>query len=300
MGKLEKMKEEYDNIKAPKELNARIQQEIGKSRKRQSGTDGAIRKRNFSKGIRILVTAAAAVCIIFTMLLNTNPVFAKEAAAMPGIGNIARLFTFRSYETEKEGIEISVDIPFVDLPTVEMIAEDTGIVTEELNLKIYQLCEKYAEDAALRAEEYKTAFLETGGTEEEWEAHNIRITVSYEIKQQNDKYLSFIIRGTDNWTNACQDTKYYNLDVETGKTVTLEDLLGSGCRELVNESIREQISERETAGDVFWEEDKGGFTGISENANFYINENNNPVIVFGKYEIAPGSSGEIEFEIADR
>ncbi len=300
MGKLEKMKEEYDYIDVPEELGVRIQREIAKSLKQKSGKNGAARKNSLSKGIRIMVTAAAAVCIIFIVVLNTNPVFAKEAAVLPGIGNIARLFTFRSYETEMDGIGISVDVPFIDLPSVEMIAEDTGVVTGELNQEMYRLCGKYAENAALRAEEYRTAFLETGGTEEEWEAHNIRITVSYEIKQQNDTYLSFIIRGTDNWANVYQDTKYYNLNVSTGKTVTLEDLLGSGFRELVNESIREQISEREMAGEVFWETDKGGFAGISEDVNFYINESNHPVIVFEKYEIAPGSSGEIEFEIVNR
>lgn len=300
MGKLEKMKEEYDFIDVPEELGVRIQQEIEKSQKKMEGKNGAVRKSNLSKGIRIMVTLAATVCIIFTVVLNTNPVFAKETAALKGIGNIARLLTFRSYETEMDEIGISVDIPFVDLPSVEMIAEDTGITTDELNQEIYFLCEKYAEYASLRAEEYRTAFLETGGTEEEWEEHDIRITVSYEIKQQNDKYLSFIIRGTDNWANAYQDTKYYNLDVNTGKAVTLEDLLGSGFEELVNESIREQISERKMAGEVFWEADKGGFAGISEDVNFYINEGNCPVIVFEKYEIAPGSSGEIEFEIAYR
>ena len=36
---------------------------------------------------------------------------------------------------------------------------------------------------------------------------------------------------------------------------------------------------------------------ITKDARFYINENNNPVIVFEKYEIAPGSSGSVEFEI---
>ncbi len=54
-------------------------------------------------------------------------------------------------------------------------------------------------------------FLETGGTPGEWAEHNIRITVGYEIKQQSDKYLSFVVRGTENWTNAYSDSKYYNL-----------------------------------------------------------------------------------------
>jgi len=54
-------------------------------------------------------------------------------------------------------------------------------------------------------------FWETGGTPGEWAEHNIRITVGYEIKQQSDKYLSFVVRGTENWTNAYSDSKYYNL-----------------------------------------------------------------------------------------
>lgn len=140
--------------------------------------------------------------------------------------------------------------------------------------------------------------METGGTPEEWAEHNIQIVVGYEIKQQNNDYLSFIIRGTENWTNAYSETKYYNLDLKTGKFVTLQDMLGSHYIELANECIREQIAEREKAGEVFFTAEEGGFWGISEDTKFYINENNRPVIVFEKYEIAPGSSGEIEFEIA--
>ena len=74
-------------------------------------------------------------------------------------------------------------------------------------------------------------------------------------------------------------------------------MLGDHYVELANESIREQISERQKAGEIFFTAEEGGFTGISEDTKFYINGNNHPVIVFEKYEIAPGSSGEIEFEI---
>lgn len=227
------------------------------------------------------------------MALNTNPVFAKEAAQLPVIGTLARVLTFRSYETEKDDIAVSVEIP-----TIEMIAADTGITVDAVNQEILTLCTQYADDAVLRAQEYRTAFLETGGTPEEWAEHNIQIVVGYEIKQQNNDYLSFIIRGTENWTNAYSETKYYNLDLKTGKFVTLQDMLGSHYIELANECIREQIAERQKAGEVFFTAEEGGFWGISEDTKFYINENNRPVIVFEKYDFAPGSSGEIEFEIA--
>lgn len=291
MSKLETMKERYDQIKIPEELNMRIEQEIEKSRKQQEEKRRVGRSRRFKRIIRS-VEAAAAIGILFTAALNTNPVFAKEAGELPLIGGLARILTFRSYETEKDDIAVSVEIP-----TIEMIAEDTGVEVDKINQEILVRCNQYADEALQRAEEYRTAYLETGGTPEEWAEHKIKITVDYEIKQQNNEYLSFVVRGTENWTNAYSESRYYNLDLRTGKMVTLEDMLGGNYVELVNESIRKQIVERENSGEVFFAAEEGGFAGISEDVKFYINEDNRPVIVFEKYEIAPGSSGEIEFEI---
>lgn len=292
MGKLDEMKERYDQTAIPEELNVRIRQEIEMSRNKQAEKRGKGRSRRIKVIIRSMEAAAAAVCILFTAALNTSPVFAKEAGQLPVIGGLARVLTFRSYETEKDDIAVSVEIP-----TIEMIAEDTGIAVDEINQEILARCEQYADEALRRAEEYRTAFLETGGTQEEWAQHDIKITVDYEIKQQNGDYLSFVVRGTENWTTAYSESNYYNLDLRTGKMVTLKDMLGADYVEVANESIRKQIAERQKAGEVFFTAEEGGFAGISENAKFYINKNNRPVIVFEKYEIAPGSSGEIEFEI---
>ncbi len=292
MGRLENMKERYDAVVIPAELNDRIQQEITRSRRQQAEKKAASRRHTFRKMIRGMAAAAAAAGILFTTALNTSPVFAKEAAQLPVIGGVARILTFRSYETEKDDIAVSVEIP-----TIEMIAADTGITVDGINQEILDQCEQYAHDALLRAEEYRTAFLETGGTLDEWAEHNIKITVGYEIRQQSNDYLSFVVRGTENWTNAYSESKYYNLDLNTGRPVTLQDLLGSDYVELADKSIREQIARRQNAGEVFFTAEEGGFTGISEDVRFYINRDNRPVIVFEKYEIAPGSSGEVEFEI---
>lgn len=292
MGRLEKMKERYDEIVIPEELNVRINQEILKSRRQQAEKKRVGKRYRLKKVFSSIAAAAAAVCVLFTAALNTSSVFAKEAAQIPFIGELARVLTFRSYETEKDDIAVSVEIP-----TIDLIAEDTGIKVDKINQEILDRCNQYADDALLRAEAYRTAFLKTGGTLEEWAEHNIKITVGYEIKQQSNEYLSFIVRGTENWTNAYSESKYYNLDLNTGKSVTLKDMLGRDYIKMVNKSIREQIAERQNAGEIFFTAEEGGFTGISKDAKFYINAKNNPVIVFERYEIAPGSSGEIEFEI---
>ena len=292
MSSLKEMKERYEQIPIPDALSIRVQQEIMESQKQQMEKEKRSHRYWFRQTIRSMGTAAAAIGILFTLALNTMPAFAMEAAELPGIGGLARVLTFRSYETEQDDITMSVEIP-----SIEMIEEDTGIDVAEINQEILNRCNQYAEEALSRAEAYRTAFLGTGGTLEEWAKHKIRITVGYEIKHQDDAYLSFVVRGNENWSNANQKARYYNLDLRTGAYVTLEDLLGDDYEALANEAIRKQIREREETGEAFFAEDDGGFTGISENTNFYINAKHNPVIVFEKYEIANGAAGEIEFEI---
>lgn len=295
MGRIEEMKKEYDRIPIPAELSVRVQAEIEKSRIRQLEKNRSCRLRRCRKVAGVMGGLAAGVCIVFTMALNTNAAFAKETAQLPVIGGLARVLTFRSYEEEKDDIGISVEIP-----TIDMIAEDIGTTADEINQEIYDLCDRYANEAVMRAEEYRTAFFDTGGTQEEWEAHKIKIKVTYEIKQQGSRYLSFVVWGTESWVSAYNESRYYNLDLRTGEMVTLEDMLGENYVEQINDSIREQIEERQKNGEVFFTESEGGFTGISEDVKFYINESERPVIVFEKYEIAPGASGEIEFEIGGK
>ena len=288
MSSLQEMKEQYDNIPIPDDLSLRVQQAIAESREKQPKPE----RLWVSRTIRGVGTAAAAACVLFTVALNTVPAFAAEVSQLPVLGPLARVLTFRSYETEQDEIAVSVEIP-----SIEVIRQDTGTEVDAVNQEILNRCREYEETALARAEAYRTAFLETGGTLEQWAQHNIRITVGYEIKHQDGKYLSFVISGSENWSNANPEVRYYNLDLNTGAYVTLRDLLGDNYETLANESIRQQIRERETAGEVFFPEDMGGFTGITEYTKFYINANHNPVVVFEKYEIANGSAGEIEFEI---
>ena len=230
--------------------------------------------------------------ILFVTALNTNTAFAREISEIPVLGAVARIFTFRSYVEESDELKVSVEIP-----SLEMISEETNGLADSVNQEIHTLCEQYADEAVKRAEEYKKAFMETGGTQEEWEAHNIEIRVFYEIKSQTEDFLSFAVSGTENWTSAYSEKRYYNIDLKNEKLVTLEDILGEDYITIVNTDIQRQMQSREESGEVFFTPEEGGFTGISDDVKFYINESGNPVVVFGKYEIAPGSAGEVEFEI---
>lgn len=289
MKQLKEAKKRYEEIVVPEELSERVQEAVRNSERNRN----AVKLQKRSSIPKSVAGVAAVILITFTVLLNTSTSFAQNVSTMPIIGAVAKVLTFRAYEKEEEDLKLSVKIP-----SVEMISKDTNGLAESINQEVYRLCQQYAEEAVQRAEEYKKAFMDTGGTEEEWRAHNLEIHVWYEINAQTGNYLSFSVMGAESWNSANHEKKYYNIDLKTQKIVSLKDLLGEDYIEIANESIKNQIETKsQEMGIQFWTPEEGGFTGISEDVCFYINKAGNPVIIFEKYEIAPGSAGVVEFEI---
>lgn len=166
MNPMEEAKKRYEETEIPQELAERIQVEIRRAEGKRR------RVRLWNRGLRGGMAAAAAGAVLFTTALNTSTAFAESAGQLPVIGAVARVFTFRAYETETDDLKISVEIP-----SIEMISQEFAGLEQSVNEEIYQLCEQYAAEAQARAEEYRQAFLDTGGTQEEWEAHQIEIKV---------------------------------------------------------------------------------------------------------------------------
>ena len=287
MKRMMETKQKYDEIPIPQELSKRVMLEIENANiKYQQQCKKARRLSIMKKG----VTSVAAAIMVLAVGVNTSESFAKEMIDIPVIGTIANVLTFRSYEEKKENFDITVEIP-----SIELISEDLKELEKETNKDIYTFCEQYVEQAKKRMYEYKQAFLETGGTEKEWNEHSIMIKVWYEVKSQTDQYLSLMITGAESWASAYSEIKYYNFDKKAGKWITLRDVLGDDYMQIAEQSIQKQIEQRENeTGMQYWYEDS---EGINENTKFYMNEAGNPVIVFEKYEIAPGAPGQQEFQI---
>lgn len=285
MKKMSDLRRNYEDVHMTSEQVAVMKSvlEATKQEKQKASRINRIRK----------IFATAAAIATFIILPNTSPVVANAMQSIPVVGKIARIVTFRSYVEETDDLKISVDIT-----SIEMIKTENSELEDAVNQEIYNLCEEYKNEAVQRAADYRKAFLETGGTQEEWEAHNIEIMVDYEIKSQTEEYLSFTVFGTENWNSGCNETRYYNIDLQEESLITLEDILGEDYINVANAGIKAQIQQKsEKNGEVYFGVEEGGFTSISENTKFYMNQSGNPVIVFDKYEIAPGSMGTVEFEI---
>lgn len=245
---------------------------------------------SFARSRRMLTrlsASAAAVVLVFSLGVNLSPAFADAMRDVPVLGSIAEVVTLKNYFEQKDNVSYSVRQPAV--------ADDQGQVQDDVvNQQIQQAIDTYLADAQQRIEEYKEAYLATGGTEEEFLSRNIQVQVDYQVFSQTEDTLSFALYMDENWVNSYGIVKYYNLDLQTGQPLTLQDLLGDNWQSMVNEEIAAQIQQQEQEG-VPYLIDESTFSGVTDQTKFYINDQHQIVIVFDKYEIAPGSSGRPEF-----
>ena len=302
MKEMKEAKKLYETVAIPAELEQMVEATLRSHHvviPQKAVFDRNYKRRVYGSNRNTAAWSGMAAGVAFGALvigLNTNSVFASAMQQNALLGPVAKVLTFRTYEEKDSDKAVYEKVPGVSIDEADV--KETQLA-QAVNQKIQEQCDAYVKDAITRVQDYKEAFLETGGTEAEFEQKNIQIRVDYEVLSQTADSVSFVVRGTESWVSAYAITEYYNLDLNSLKDITLKDLLGENYISIINDSIRAQIKEREAQDDSadFFSEEEGGFQGIDDTAKFYINADGNPVVVFDKYTIAPGYMGQVEFEI---
>ncbi len=126
--------------------------------------------------------------------------------------------------------------------------------------------------------------------------------VNYEVVTDNADYLvlkvwMFYAAGDSNTFN-----QYWVFSKHTGKEVPMTDVITAEVFAAAKEQIRaEMVESNETAETMYWVDDESldtAMDNLDSARHWYINTDGDLVIVFDKYEIAPGAQGESEFVIA--
>lgn len=280
MKNLKKAKKIYNSIKIPEHLNYVVNRAIANNSKP---------KYHIFKYFNYAVSTVTCTFIAFVLLINTNSSLASNISEIPIVGDIAKIFTVKEVKEEDSTKLINAKIPAL---------ENTGNTDLErrINYEIMLKINEILEEAEKRAAEYKNAVIETGGTEENY--HPMKIQIDYKVGYSSNDVVSFTILKSETLASAYTEMYFYNIDIKTGKNLNLRDLLGNDYKKIVDETIYKEIAERSKNPDNIYFTEENGFEGIeNEYQNFYINSNGNVVIVFEKYEIAPGYMGIQEFEI---
>ena len=264
-----------ESMEIPSTVKSKIEQTLMQLPKQEQQPVYSNRKR----------FAYAFACIAFIMLFllpNVSTTYAKTLEQIPIIGELVKVVTIRNYYYADDKHEMDIHVPKVD-------NEENGAF-DAINADVEELTQMLVERF------YKD--LETFGGE----GHS-SVYVNYEVVTNTDSWFTLKLIVNEVAGSGNTYYKYYHLNKLTGATVTLEDIISDKAfYQVVAEDIKQQMRE-EMAQDSnlkYWVDDStfgDDIVSIDGKHNFYFNKENDLVIPFDKYEVAPGYMGTSEFVV---
>ena len=231
--------------------------------------------------------AAAAFLIAVTVGANVSPDMAYAMSDIPVLGAVVRVVTLDRYHKIIGGSEADIVTPEIQgLADSELMEK----INKELGDNANQLKQEFERDASELAAEYGS------------DAH-MGLVYGYTVRTDTDDYYAVDIYFYNVAGSSSTTHRFYTIDKKTKELVTLDGIFSEGADYVsrLNEIIKAEMLRRnnEENGMFFAEPDEfgDGFTGISSQQSFFINEEGELVICFDKYEVAAGAQGSPEFVI---
>lgn len=306
---IEDLKKEYEGIRMSEPQVNAFKQSIERAKK-----DNRRIKR--MRGWKMAGTAVAAVFIAFIILPNTSATVAHAMAKIPLLGNVVQVVTFRDYSYDSETQIADIDVPKLEI--AEENETDGGVVTADVmsgedglayggdaeNVpSVYTLDESAGkinsniEDLTNRIiADFEEAVKSETGVKE--------VIVSYEVVATPEQYFTLKLAHYESEADGAEYHYYYTIDMTTGEYLKLQDLFVEDADYIgvISEEIIWQMQEQMATDDTvaYWldeEMEEWNFKEITENTQFYINENNHLVIIFNEGDVAPMYMGVVTFEI---
>ena len=273
---MNRFRNEYENIEIPDELEFLVRTTIKEQEKKMK------RKNIINKS----VIAAAVAGVVFVGSINLSSEISYALSEVPVLGSIVRVLTFKTFELKDNNFDAQLKTPAIEGLDSKLEAM--------LNEKYLDENQKLYDDFMKEIDELKKADMD--------EAH-MGIASGYEVKTDTDKLL-VIGRYVVNTAGSSSTTiKYDTIDKQNKLLITLPSLFKDEAYiDIISENIKAQMKEQmKDENKVYWLEDEmmgdENFSKIDKNQSFYITKDNQLVIAFDKYEVAPGYMGNPEFII---
>ncbi len=126
--------------------------------------------------------------------------------------------------------------------------------------------------------------------------HKLIADITFQNYYSDDKIISFSINATQIMADSYLQKKFYTVDLKTGEVYNIEHFLGSDYQNIVKKSVQQQIAEnKEKYPNLMYFDEAVNNLKITNEQPFYINKDNQVVVVFNQFEIAPGYMSLPEF-----
>lgn len=230
-------------------------------------------------------TALAACLALFIALPNLSAGAAETMRAIPVVGELVELVTFRTYVREDEYHQARVEIPTVETGGSGAIQNSVDTINQDVETLTQTLIDQFETDAADLGDQAHTA-----------------LEIRHRVVTNTDRWFTLELEVWQGAGSSNTTYYYYHIDKSTGEIATLSDLFeGDGYVEAISQEILRQMQAENDAGTgMYWidsEYEDLNFRAIDPDQNFYFDENGDLVIAFDKYEVAPGAAGCPRFTI---
>lgn len=281
--KIEHLKEEYLGMDISKEGAENMKEAIERAKR-----DKKIIKRK--KIVRNIGLAAAAAVAITVGLPNISENAAMAMERIPLIGSIVPVVTGGKYQVDNQNYVANIENPAVKFQAGESKSPSKETKVKESEAEVNKEIQSYTNRIK---EQFQKEMKEENG--------NLGVDVSYEVVMDSDKWFTLKVSVLEVRASGYEYNKYYHINKMTGEMVTLGDLFQKEAdyKGIISEEIKSQMREQMKTSDKQYnlDDEMEKFTSIKNNQNFYFNQNNQLVIVFDEYEVAPGYMGCPEFVI---
>ena len=273
---MNRFRNEYENIEIPDELEFLVRTTIKEQEKKMK------RKNIINKS----VIAAAVAGVVFVGSINLSSEISYALSEVPVLGSIVRVLTFKTFELKDNNFDAELKSPAIE-------GLDSNLEAM-LNEKYLDENQKLYDDFMKEIDELKKADMD--------EAH-MGIASGYEVKTDTDKLLVIGRYVVTTVGSSSTTIKYDTIDKQNKILITLPSLFKDEAYiDIISENIKAQMKEQmKDENNVYWLEDEmmgdENFSKIDKNQSFYITKDNQLVIAFDKYEVAPGYMGNPEFII---
>lgn len=120
-------------------------------------------------------------------------------------------------------------------------------------------------------------------------AHKLIVEIDFENYYSDDDIFSFSINSSQILADSHLQKKFFTINPTTGEIYNVEHFLGSDYQNIILTTVKKQIAEntKNNPNLIYFDEEVNNLK-ISINQPFYINKDNQVVVVFDQFQIAPG------------
>ncbi|MCR4956757.1 MAG: RsiV family protein [Lachnospiraceae bacterium] len=292
MGNESNRNSDFENMKKVYNNRSMSEQQLNRLKETMGLAKAVNRAAGRKRVLRSAAAMAACVAIMVIAVPNCSEDVAFAMSKVPVLSKVVEVAVVREYDFDQE-------------PEVE-VAETEPTATSEKEKEV--VAESNTDDAAPEentaqdtANQFLNAFKENFEESTGRDVSNMKS----QIIEETDDYFTLKVTcpdedGNDNWSYYC------TIDLKKNEVFDFSTLFrkDSNYLEVISENIKDQMRSQMEEDDskVYWidgesSESNQSFSGITDNANFYVNADGNLIIVFNPGEVISKDQGEVSFTI---